>query len=71
MKKNHFIEKAILSDSQIDDFQAKNYSQVKLINCYLGEIISFITKKFDIRDWGQSISLRVSEDMAMNTVHTC
>ena len=35
------------------DVQAENYFQVKFINCYLREIISF-TKKIDIRDLGQS-----------------
>ena len=39
---------------KFSDVQAENfYFQVKFINCYLREIISF-TKKIDIRDWGQS-----------------
>ena len=33
---------SILSDSQI--FQAENYFQVKFINCYLRQIISFTIK---------------------------
>ena len=42
------------SNSPVSDVQAKNfYFQVKFINCYLREIISF-TKNIDIRDWGQS-----------------
>ena len=53
MKKNH---QKILSSLivKFSDVQAENfYFQVKFINCYLREIISF-TKKLDIRDWGQS-----------------
>ena len=46
MKKNHL---KILSSLIAENF----YFQVKFINCYLREIISF-TKKIDIRDWGQS-----------------
>ena len=38
------MKKSFLSDSQFSDVQAKNYSQVKLINCYHREIISFTTK---------------------------
>ena len=38
---------------KLSDVQAENYFQVKFINCYLREIISF-TKKIDIRDWVQS-----------------
>ena len=39
---------------KFSDVQAQNfYFQVKFINFYLREIISF-TKKIDIRDWGQS-----------------
>ena len=42
------------SNSPVSDVQAENfYFQVKFINCYLREVISF-TKKNDIRDWGQS-----------------
>ena len=42
------------SNSPVSDVQAENfYFQVKFINCYLREIITF-TKKIDIRDWGQS-----------------
>ena len=42
------------SNSPVSDVQAENfYFQVKFINCYLREVISF-TKKIDIRDWGQS-----------------
>ena len=38
---------------KFSDVQAENfYFQVKFINCYLREIISFT--KNDIRDWGQS-----------------
>ena len=54
MKKNHLLK--ILSSLivKFTDVQAQNfYFQVKFINCYLREIISF-TKKIDIRDWGQS-----------------
>ena len=58
MKKSS-SKNSILSDSQFYwtgevDVRAENfYFQVKFINCYLREIISF-TKKIDIRDWGQS-----------------
>ena len=56
MKKNHLLK--ILSSLIVisTNVQAKKfYFQVKFINCYLREIISF-TKKIDIRDWSQSIS---------------
>ena len=51
---NHLLK--ILSSLivKFSDVQAENfYFQVKFINCYLREVISF-TKKIDIRDWGQS-----------------
>ena len=39
------------SNSPVSDVQAENfYFQVKFINCYLREIVSF-TKIIDIRDW--------------------
>ena len=42
------------SNSPVSDVRAENfYFQVKFIDCYLREIISF-TKKNDIRDLGQS-----------------
>ena len=50
------------SNSPVSDVQAENfYFQVKIINCYLREIISF-TKKIDIRDWGQSMAIGVNPD---------
>ena len=52
MKKKSSYKNYILSDSQI--CPSKEQLQVKFINCYLREIISFTTKKIDIRDWGQS-----------------
>ena len=46
------------------DVQAENFDfQVKFINYYLREIISF-TKKIDIRDWGQS-SLRIKVNVSV------
>ena len=54
MKKNHLLK--ILSSLivKFSDVQAENcYFQVKFIKCYLREIIR-LTKKIDIRDWGQS-----------------
>ena len=56
MKKNHFLK--ILSSLIVRfSVQAENfYFQVKFVNCYLREIISF-TKKNDIRDWGQSMEV--------------
>ena len=46
------------SNSPVSDVLAQNfYFQVKFINFYLREIISF-TKKNDIRDWGQSKASR-------------
>ena len=39
------------SNSPVSDVQAENfYFQVKFLNCYLREIVSF-TKIIDIRDW--------------------
>ena len=51
--KNHLIK--ILSSLivKFSDVQAKNFCQVKLINCYLREL-SVLLQKIDIRDWGQS-----------------
>ena len=47
------------SNSPFSDVQAENfYFQVKFINCYLREIISF-TNKND-RDWGQSNDVATS-----------
>ena len=61
---NHLIK--ILSSLVVKfDVQAKNYSQVKFINCYLREIISFTTK-IDIRDWGQSTFLAVKSLVNLN-----
>ena len=54
MKNNHLLK--ILSSLivKFSDAQAENfYFQVKFINCYLREIISFI-KKIDIRGRDQS-----------------
>ena len=53
MKKNHLLKIISSLIVKFTDVQAENFHfQVKFINCYLREIISF-TKK-DIRDWGQS-----------------
>ena len=61
MEKNHLLK--ILSSLIVkfsDDVQAENfYFQVKFINCYLREIISY-TKKIDIREWGQSRFIQAS-----------
>ena len=64
--KNHLLK--ILSSLIVKfrDVQAENfYFQVKFINCYLREIISF-TKKIDIRDWGQSIFTHKTADIDVN-----
>ena len=54
MKKIHLLKISSSLIVKFTDVQAENfYFQVKFINCYLREIISF-TKKIDIRDWGQS-----------------
>ena len=57
------------------DVQAQNiYFQVKFINFYLREIISF-TKRIDIRDWGQSKELPIlhllpsNNNQAVNSLH--
>ena len=58
MKKNHLLKILSFLIVKFTDVQAENfYFQVKFINCYLREIISF-TKKNDIRDWGQSSLLK-------------
>ena len=50
------------SNSPVSDVRAENfYFQVKFIDCYLREIISF-TNKIDIRDLGQSRVQRVNAD---------
>ena len=50
----YYRKKSSSKNSIPSDVQAENfYFQVKFINFYLREIISF-TKKIDIRDWGQS-----------------
>ena len=51
MKKKHLIK--ILSTMIVKFSGSQELLQVKFINCYLREIISF-TSKNDIRDWGQS-----------------
>ena len=52
MKKNHLKFYPLIV--KFTDVQAENfYFQVKFINFYLREIISF-TNEIDIRDWGQS-----------------
>ena len=47
------------------DVQAENYFQVKFINCYLRDIISFT--KNDIIDWDQSrVAVELLQTMANN-----
>ena len=54
MEKNHLKILSSLIVKFTADVQAENfYFQVKFINCYIREIISF-TNKIDIRDLGQS-----------------
>ena len=65
MEKNYLLK--ILSSLivKFSDVKAENfYFQVKFINCYLREIISF-TKKNDIRDWGKSISVPIIENLIL------
>ena len=52
-EKKSSYKSSFLSDSQIKS-PSQELLQVKFINCYLREIISFTTKS-DIRDWGLSM----------------
>ena len=52
-EKNHLLKIIFSLIVKFSDVQAENFNfQVKFINCFLREIISFT--KNDIRDWGQS-----------------